>query len=77
MTRLRVWKGDHDISQDLVLRGGRALPGGWSQYELVYVARDPEGHPSAEEHVGWLESGAPSDFAEGFRFALEELVEDG
>ena len=70
--RLRVWCGDKEISDDMETAGGRTLPGGWSSHELVYVEKDATGHASAPVHVGWLESGAPMDFADGFRFEVED-----
>ena len=72
-TRLRVWKGEQEISDDLKLVPEGALPGGWSQYELCYVAKDAEGHPSAPEHVGWIESGYLSDCAERFHYIVEAV----
>ena len=74
-TRLRVWKGEQDISDELELRDRKALPGGWSQAQLVYIPKDQTGHPSAEEFVGWIESGIPMDFADGFRFEVVPLLE--
>ena len=62
MTRLSIfWEGE-DISDDVELVNGRALPGGWSQHEIHY----------ADERIGWLESGYPSDFREGFTYTLTE-----
>ncbi len=75
MERLRVWKGGYEISDRLTMRNGRALPGGWSQRELVWKPNDTEDGPSEPEHVGWLESGYPSDFAPGFTYRVEAVEE--
>ena len=74
--RLRIWKlangsADLEISDDIELRDGRALPGGWSQHRIVHVY-EINGIP-LEDFVGWLESGLPSDFKEGYRY---EVVPD-
>lgn len=76
---LRVFKlangtSDEEISDALELRDGRALPGGWSQYKIFHVY-EINGLP-LEDFVGWLESGCPSDFEEGYRFEVEELPDD-
>lgn len=73
MTRLRVWKGNVEISDDIETRNGKGNPFGWSCSELVYVAKDVTGHPSAPEHVGWLYCGEPDRIAEGFRYEIEEV----
>ena len=70
--RLLVFKDGHDISARIELRNGRALPGGWSQHELIWKPNDHDNMPAAVEHVGWLESGTPSDFAPGFTYRIEE-----
>ena len=61
--RLRVWWEDVEISDEIELVNGKANPFGWSQYEIHYGG----------ERIGWLESGCPSDFVEGFRFETEEI----
>jgi len=74
--RLRIWKlangsADLEISDDIELRDGRALPGGWSQHRIVHVY-EINGIP-LEDFVGWLESGCPSDFKEGYRYEVEDI----
>jgi len=61
-TRLKIFCEDMEISDEVSLENGKANPFGWSQYEIHY-----EG-----QKIGWLESGRPMDFEEGFTFVLEE-----
>lgn len=73
--RLRVFTADGtEISDDIKLRDGRASIGGWSQYKIFHVY-EINGLP-VEDFVGWLESGCPCDFKEGYRYELEELPDD-
>ena len=51
-------KDGKPITEDLDLINGKALPSGWSQYEVTYKG----------EHIGWLESGYPMDLTEGWTF---------
>lgn len=76
---LRVFKlangtADVEITDEIELRDGRALPGGWSQHKIMHVY-EINALP-VEDHVGWLESGVPSDFQEGYRFEVEDIDEE-
>ena len=51
-----------DISDDVELANGKSLPGGWSQYKIIY----------RHELIGWLESGYPCSFKEGYSAELKE-----
>ena len=73
-TRLRVWKGEVEISDHVALQNGKANPFGWSQHELVYIPKDATGHDSAPEFIGYIESGYPIAFRPGFRFEIEDVV---
>lgn len=61
-TRLTIFKGDIDISDDITLENRKANPFGWSQSEIHYEGK----------RIGWLESGYPMDFEPGFRFIVTE-----
>lgn len=74
--RLRVFKlangsSDLEITDAIELRDGRASIGGWSQYKIMHVY-EINGIP-LEDFVGWLESGLPSDFKEGYRYEVEDI----
>lgn len=49
-----------DISDEITLEKGRALPTGWSQAEIHHEGK----------RIGWLESGTPMDFVEGYSFKI-------
>lgn len=70
-TRLRVWKGDTEITEHIERGGGQALPG-WSSSVLLYIPKDHTGHPSAPERVGFLVAGSPCAIADGFRVEEED-----
>ncbi len=60
--QLTIFKGDKDISDEIELTNGKANPFGWSQHKIMY----------GNEFVGWLESGKPMDFTEGFSFTITD-----
>lgn len=49
-----------DVSQEIELKNGKANPFGWSQYEVHHEGK----------MIGWLESGDPSDFRDGYTFSI-------
>lgn len=57
-TRLTIFKEGKDISDDVSLENGKANPFGWSQYEVHHEGK----------RIGWIESGHPMDFEEGYTF---------
>lgn len=62
-TRLIIYDKDKkDISDDCSLQNGKSNPFGWSQYEVHYQGK----------RIGWIESGYPMDFEEGFTFETKE-----
>ena len=54
---------ERDISEEIELKNGKGNGVGWSQYEVWHEGR----------RIGWIESGCPMDFVEGYRF--EEVPE--
>lgn len=61
-TRLTIYKGDQDISDDCSLENRKASPFGWSQSEIHYQG----------QRIGWLESGYPMDFIDGYSFKITQ-----
>ena len=64
--------GGDDISDELELQDGKSNPFGWSQYRLVHV-HNINGS-KIEDFVGWLESGSPMNFVEGYTYKIEDTV---
>ncbi len=62
MKRLTIFKGEKDVSDEVTLENGKALPGGWSQSEIHHGGK----------RIGWLESGEPMDFVDGYSFTMTE-----
>lgn len=60
VTRLTIYKGEQDISDNVSLENRKSNPFGWSQSEIHYQS----------ERIGWLESGEPMDFKEGYSFKI-------
>ena len=58
MTRLIIYKGEKDISDEVTLENKKSNPFGWSQMEVHYEGK----------RIGWIESRCPVDFIEGFSF---------
>lgn len=61
-TRLTIYKDAQDISDEVSLENHKSNPFGWSQAEIHYNG----------ERIGWLESGQPMDFIEGFSFSVTQ-----
>jgi len=55
---IKIFKDGTLITEGLDLKNGKALPGGWSQYEIYHEGKK----------IGWLESGNPSNLIEGYTF---------
>lgn len=68
--RLRIFHEGTEITDRTELRNGKANPFGWSQHEVWA----PNGLLGMER-IGWLESGAPMDFIDGFTFTVEDIPE--
>lgn len=62
ITRLTILKDGVDVSDDVTLENRKALPTGWSQAEIYHEGK----------RIGWLESGYPMDFVEGYSFTISE-----
>lgn len=54
-----------DITEEIVLRNGKANPFGWSQSEIWHN----------DQRIGWIESGAVDVVAEGYSHEIR--VEEG
>jgi hypothetical protein len=67
----RLWftKGGHDITEGIVLRAGRALPGGWSSYQVWVV--ELGGECEIGVHIADLYCGKPINVAEGYGYRYE------
>ena len=52
--------GKRDISNEIELKNGKGNPFGWSQHEIHYDGKK----------IGWLESGTPQDFIDGYSFEV-------
>ena len=57
-TIVKIYKGEKEISNDVTLENGKSNPFGWSQHEVHYQGK----------RIGWIESGCPTDFEEGYTF---------
>lgn len=62
-TKLFVYKNGVDVSEDLEQKNFKALPTGWSQVEIWHDGK----------RIGWLESGYPMDFIEGYKAEVQPL----
>lgn len=62
MTRLKIFKGEKDISDEISPTERKSNPFGWSQSKIMH----------GEEFVGWIESGTPMNFQDGYSFTLTE-----
>lgn len=63
ITRLSVKRNGIDVSEDIEGRNHRSNPFGWSQIEIWH-----EGN-----RIGWIESGYPMDFIEGYDAEVEVI----
>lgn len=62
ITRLLIYKDGVDISNECSVENSKSNPFGWSQQEIHYEGK----------RIGWIESGYPMDFEEGFSFETKE-----
>lgn len=63
VTRVTIFKGDVDISDDVTLENRKSNPFGWSQMEVHYQG----------ERIGWIENGYCQTFSDGYSF--KETIE--
>lgn len=61
-TRLTIYKDKEDISDDVTLENQKKYPFVGGQSEIHYQG----------ERIGWLESGEPMNFKDGYTFTLTE-----
>ena len=74
MERLLVYNSEGvDISDELELKDGKSNPFGWSQHKLVHV-HNVNG-AKVEDFVGWLESGSPMNFTDGYTYKIEKVTD--
>jgi len=64
VTRIFIRYLDTDVTKEVTLRNGKALPTGWSQYELWHKGR----------RFGWVENGKVCDLDEGY--SHQEVIEE-
>lgn len=58
VTRLFIYKGGTDVSNAVTLVNGKGNGCGWTQHEIHHNGK----------RIGWLESGYPMDFIEGYTY---------
>ena len=69
MSRLRVWQGDEDVSDEVELGPGRSNPWGWSEYPLVH--KRWVGGAIVFIQIGFLYCGEPKLNEPGYRAQVD------
>ena len=58
--------GKRDVSNEIKLENGKGNPFGWSQHEIHHDG----------QLIGWLESGEPMNFIDGYSFEVVRETEN-